>query len=126
MADAELPDGAPEGVVVEGRQGSAAPRAAGTVHALDDVCSHAGALLSRGDVIDCVVTCPLHESQFDVRDGHIVRGPAHHPQPCCRRGSATADRGPRLAARAQARDNLRRNAMAWEAVADPTSSRRAT
>jgi nitrite reductase/ring-hydroxylating ferredoxin subunit len=32
-------------------------------------------------VVDCVVTCPLHESQFDVRDGHIVRGPAHHPQP---------------------------------------------
>jgi nitrite reductase/ring-hydroxylating ferredoxin subunit len=45
------------------------------------VCSHAGALLSRGTVVDCVVTCPLHESQFDVRDGHIVRGPAHHPQP---------------------------------------------
>ena len=34
-----------------------------------------------GPVVDCVVTCPLHESQFDVRDGHIVRGPAHHPQP---------------------------------------------
>ena len=52
-----------------------------TVYAIDDVCSHAGALLSRGPVVDCVVTCPLHESQFDLRDGHIVRGPAHHPQP---------------------------------------------
>ena len=61
-----------------------------TVYAIDDICSHAGAVLSRGPVVDCVVTCPLHESQFDVRDGHIVRGPAHHPSPRFRRGSATA------------------------------------
>ena len=53
----------------------------GEVHAIDDVCSHAGALLSRGEIDDCIVTCPLHVSRFDLRDGHIVRGPAHHPQP---------------------------------------------
>ncbi len=36
---------------------------------------------AAGEVDGCVVTCPLHESRFDLRDGRIVRGPAHHPQP---------------------------------------------
>lgn len=80
VAEDDLPDGEPKGVDVEGRK-VLLYRDHATVYAIDDLCSHAGALLSRGPVVDCVVTCPLHESQFDVRDGHIVRGPAHHPQP---------------------------------------------
>jgi len=80
LEEAELPDGTTTGVVIEGRQ-ILLHRDGERVNALDDLCSHAGALLSRGDVTDCVVTCPLHESRFDLRDGHIVRGPAHHPQP---------------------------------------------
>lgn len=80
LAEEELPDGAITGVEIEGRK-VVLHRSNGEVHALDDLCSHAGALLSRGEVADCVVTCPLHESRFDLRDGHIVRGPAHHPQP---------------------------------------------
>jgi nitrite reductase/ring-hydroxylating ferredoxin subunit len=80
LADAELPDGATMGVTVEGRQ-ILLHRSADQVYAVDDLCSHAGALLSRGDVSDCIVTCPLHASRFDLRDGRIVRGPAHHPQP---------------------------------------------
>lgn len=76
----ELPDGTSAGVTVDGRQ-VMLHRVADDVYAIDDLCSHAGALLSRGEVVDCVVTCPLHESLFDIRDGHIVRGPAHHPQP---------------------------------------------
>lgn len=80
VTEDDLADGVPKGVDVEGRK-VLLYRDHGTVYAIDDLCSHAGALLSRGPVVDCVVTCPLHESQFDVRDGHIVRGPAHHPQP---------------------------------------------
>jgi nitrite reductase/ring-hydroxylating ferredoxin subunit/uncharacterized membrane protein len=80
VEESELPDGTTTGVVVEGRQ-VLLHRDGDQVHALDDLCSHAGALLSRGAVAGCVVTCPLHESRFDLRDGHIVRGPAHHPQP---------------------------------------------
>jgi nitrite reductase/ring-hydroxylating ferredoxin subunit len=80
VADAELPDGGTIGVEVEGRK-VLLHRAGGELHALDDLCSHAGALLSRGQVDGCVVTCPLHESRFDLRDGRVVRGPAHHPQP---------------------------------------------
>jgi nitrite reductase/ring-hydroxylating ferredoxin subunit len=80
MSDADLPDGGVAGVVVEGRQ-VLLHRSGGELHAVDDLCSHAGGLLNRGDITDCIVTCPLHGSRFDVRDGHIVRGPAHHPQP---------------------------------------------
>ncbi|MBW0114535.1 non-heme iron oxygenase ferredoxin subunit [Pseudonocardia abyssalis] len=80
VEESDLPDGATAGVTVDGRQ-VMLHRSGDTVHAIDDLCSHAGALLSRGPVVDCVVTCPLHESRFDVRDGRIVRGPAHHPQP---------------------------------------------
>jgi nitrite reductase/ring-hydroxylating ferredoxin subunit/uncharacterized membrane protein len=80
VADAELPDGGTIGVDVEGRK-VLLHRTGGELYALDDLCSHAGALLSRGQVDGCVVTCPLHGSRFDLRDGRIVRGPAHHPQP---------------------------------------------
>ncbi len=80
IADAELPAGGTIGVEVEGRK-VLLHRADGELYALDDLCSHAGALLSRGQVDRCVVTCPLHGSRFDLRDGRIVRGPAHHPQP---------------------------------------------
>lgn len=80
IEDAELAEGASAGVVVDGRQ-VMLHRSGGELYAIDDLCSHAGALLSRGEVTGCVVTCPLHESLFDLRDGHIVRGPAHHPQP---------------------------------------------
>lgn len=80
LEEASLPVGASAGAVVDGRQ-VLLHRTASQVHAVDDLCTHAGALLSRGAVVDCVVTCPLHGSRFDVRDGRIVRGPAHHPQP---------------------------------------------
>lgn len=80
VEETDLPDGATTGVTVEGRQ-VVLHRSGDTVYALDDLCSHAGGLLSRGEVVDCVISCPLHESLFDLRDGHIVRGPAHHPQP---------------------------------------------
>jgi nitrite reductase/ring-hydroxylating ferredoxin subunit/uncharacterized membrane protein len=80
LAEADLPEATPTGVEVEGRK-VLLYRHDGDLHALDDVCSHAGGLLSRGEVVDCVVTCPLHETRFDIRTGQIVRGPAHHPQP---------------------------------------------
>lgn len=80
IAAGDLADGAVRGVEVEGRK-VLLHRTGAAVHALDDVCSHAGALLSRGEAAGCAVTCPLHGSRFDLRDGHVVRGPAHHPQP---------------------------------------------
>lgn len=48
----------------------------GKVYAAQDVCPHAGAHLSEGDLEGFVITCPLHGSQFDVRTGERLRGPA--------------------------------------------------
>lgn len=87
LAAEELPVGVPTGVEVERRQVLLfrADDSADSVHAIDDVCTHGSALLSRGEVGGahgaCTVTCPLHFSVFDLRDGRILRGPAHHPQP---------------------------------------------
>jgi nitrite reductase (NADH) small subunit len=41
----------------------------GTFHALDGVCPHQGGPLGQGDLAGCIVTCPWHGWQFDVRDG---------------------------------------------------------
>ena len=46
------------------------------IFAVCDACPHAGALLSTGELDGSVVTCPLHGSQFDVRTGERLRGPA--------------------------------------------------
>ncbi|MGH2829077.1 MAG: Rieske (2Fe-2S) protein [Actinomycetota bacterium] len=44
--------------------------------AVGDACPHAGARLSEGTLSGSVITCPRHGSQFDIRDGSRVRGPA--------------------------------------------------
>ena len=41
----------------------------GTFFALDGVCPHQGGPLAEGDVTGCIVTCPWHGWQFDVRTG---------------------------------------------------------
>lgn len=56
----------------------------GTLYAAGDVCPHAGATLSEGALDGAVVTCPLHGSQFDVRSGERLRGPADLPVPTYR------------------------------------------
>ncbi len=80
IAETELSDGALTGVEVQGRH-VLLHRSGEQLHALDNTCNHAGGVLSRGEIAGCIVTCPLHGARFDVRDGHVVRGPAHHPQP---------------------------------------------
>lgn len=48
----------------------------GALYAIEDVCPHAGAVLSDGELEGTVLTCPRHGSQFDVCTGTRVRGPA--------------------------------------------------
>jgi nitrite reductase/ring-hydroxylating ferredoxin subunit len=56
--------------------------------ATDDRCPHMSAPLSIGELDGCVVACPLHEGQFDLCSGDVVRMPttggldangAYHP-----------------------------------------------
>jgi nitrite reductase/ring-hydroxylating ferredoxin subunit len=48
----------------------------GALFAVEDRCPHAGAVLSEGELEGSVLTCPRHGSQFDVKDGDRLRGPA--------------------------------------------------
>ena len=41
----------------------------GTFYALDGVCPHQGGPLGSGQLEGCIVTCPWHGWQFDVRTG---------------------------------------------------------
>jgi nitrite reductase/ring-hydroxylating ferredoxin subunit/uncharacterized membrane protein len=80
LQEADLPDDTPTAVIAEGRQ-IMLYRHRGALYAIDNVCSHAGGLLSRGPVEDLTVTCPLHGSRFTLADGCVSRGPASQPQP---------------------------------------------
>jgi nitrite reductase (NADH) small subunit len=44
----------------------------GQYHALDGVCSHQGGPLGKGELNACMVTCPWHSWQYDVRNGANV------------------------------------------------------
>jgi len=83
VEDSELPDDVPTGVQADGRQ-ILLYRHDGTLYALDNLCSHAAGLLSRGTVEGLTVTCPLHGSQYCLADGAVRRGPSHQPQPVIR------------------------------------------
>lgn len=80
LQEADLPDDSPTAVEAEGRQ-VMLYRHDGRLYAIDNICSHAGGLLSRGPVADLTVTCPLHGSRFSLADGCVSRGPANQPQP---------------------------------------------
>ena len=42
-------------------------------YAVDARCPHLGGDLSEGTLHDTILTCPMHHSQFDLRDGHVIR-----------------------------------------------------
>ena len=44
----------------------------GTFHAVDNECPHRGGPLGEGELEGCLVTCPWHAWQFDVRTGESV------------------------------------------------------
>jgi nitrite reductase/ring-hydroxylating ferredoxin subunit/uncharacterized membrane protein len=80
LQEADLPDDSPTAVEAEGRQ-VMLYRHDGSLYAIDNICSHAGGLLSRGTIADLTVTCPLHGARFALADGCVGRGPASQPQP---------------------------------------------
>ena len=65
---ADVPPGTALEVVIEDRI-LALYNVEGEVYALDGVCSHQGGPLGKGSLEGCVVTCPWHGWQFDVRSG---------------------------------------------------------
>jgi nitrite reductase/ring-hydroxylating ferredoxin subunit len=48
----------------------------GIYFAIDETCPHRSAPLSEGEISGDVIICPWHASEFDIRTGKNVAGPA--------------------------------------------------
>ena len=51
----------------------------GEYHAVAEVCSHAYAPLSEGNLIGEEIECPLHGSVFNAKTGEVLSPPAGEP-----------------------------------------------
>jgi 3-phenylpropionate/trans-cinnamate dioxygenase ferredoxin component len=65
-------DGTMRKIMVGGR-GILLARVKGQFFAVEANCPHLEGDLSEGTLRDTILTCPMHHSQFDIRDGHVVR-----------------------------------------------------
>ena len=68
----ELADGTMKRVWLQGKEILLA-YIGGKYYASISRCPHMGALLTRGKLKGTILTCPLHGSQFDLKDGRVVR-----------------------------------------------------
>ena len=68
----ELADGAMKEVSVQG-QNILLAYIGGKYYATASRCPHMGGNLSKGKLEGTVVTCPLHGSQFDLKNGGVIR-----------------------------------------------------
>ena len=62
-------------------RGDGGPRRRRTCTRSRTSCSHRGGPLHEGELEGLEVSCPWHDSVFDLRDGALVHGPAAYPQP---------------------------------------------
>jgi nitrite reductase/ring-hydroxylating ferredoxin subunit/uncharacterized membrane protein len=80
IPEQDLSEMTPKRVEVEG-----APillyRYQGRVYAIGAVCGHDGGPLEEGEFEGYCVTCPLHQSVYDLRDGSVVHGPTTYAEP---------------------------------------------
>ena len=72
---AELSEGQAMLIQIGGER-IAVARCAEGIFAFSDRCTHKGGPLSDGAIMGCAVQCPWHGSQFDIRNGRVIAGPA--------------------------------------------------
>ena len=77
---ADVPPGGSRTVYYRGEQ-VALFNIDGRVYAIGNRCSHANGPLAEGTVEGCIVTCPWHDSQFDIATGQPLHQPAQRPVP---------------------------------------------
>jgi nitrite reductase/ring-hydroxylating ferredoxin subunit len=73
--DGDIAEGAAIGVEV-GDIRIGLCRLGGTLHAFENVCPHAFALLSDGFIEDNEIECPLHAARFEIPTGRCTSPPA--------------------------------------------------
>jgi len=71
----EIPVGSAKLVEVKGNE-IALFNIGGTLHAIDNSCTHVGGPLCEGEVNGADVTCPWHGAVFDLTTGRAVGPPA--------------------------------------------------
>lgn len=55
-------------------------RVDGAWYGVEDRCTHAGCAFSEDAALEgAVIVCDCHGSEFDLRSGEVVRGPADRP-----------------------------------------------
>lgn len=74
----EVPEGQGRGIELQG-QAIAIFKSDGKFYALEDRCSHAGAVLNDGAVKEGCVECLLHGARFDLATGRPMSLPATRP-----------------------------------------------
>ena len=75
----ELPDVGAVRVDRDGKPFAVVRAEDGSIHVIDDTCSHAEVSLAEGEVEDCSIECWLHGSRFDLRTGKPTGLPATEP-----------------------------------------------
>ena len=68
----EIEDGSMKEISINGREVLLA-RVDDQYYAAQNRCPHMGGSLSEGKLEGTVVTCPKHNSQFDLKDGSVMR-----------------------------------------------------
>lgn len=76
----ELPAGTYRSIEVEGTE-IAVFNVDGEYHAIEDVCTHDGGILTGGTVKGDEVMCPRHGARFSIRTGAALSPPAYEPVP---------------------------------------------
>lgn len=75
----ELPAVGAARAQIDGRIVSIVRVADGSVHCIDDECTHGKVSLSEGEINGCTIECWLHGSRFDLRTGKVLNPPATVP-----------------------------------------------
>jgi 3-phenylpropionate/trans-cinnamate dioxygenase ferredoxin subunit len=77
-AVADIPPETAAGFVINGVD-VAVCNVDGAFYAIHNVCTHADALLTDGDLEGAAIVCPRHGASFDVRTGAVLSMPAAFP-----------------------------------------------
>jgi Rieske Fe-S protein len=77
LTTAEVPEGG--GKIIDGKNIVVTQPEAGVFKAFSAVCTHQGCIVST--IANGTIDCPCHGSEFSVKDGSVVHGPATSPLP---------------------------------------------